>query len=171
LTVDIQALREVFYSQRGATMRKAILPLSITLLLVSLATALPRQTPAPPKSADADHARRSLAVNLLRTINTAEYAYKSTHGNFVPWDALLVSEEFKAHGMRFTTRNQAQLAGAQFSQGPEILPGWDLRMTLINSGAGYEVQLEDSNDKSCHYAAATDERGVIRQSKTIDCSI
>jgi hypothetical protein len=89
----------------------------------------------------------------------------------VPWDALLVSEEFKGQGLRFATRNEAQLAGAQFSPSPEILPGWTLRLNLINGGAGYDVQLEDNNDKSCHYAAVTDERGVIRQSKTIDCAI
>jgi hypothetical protein len=31
--------------------------------------------------------------------------------------------------------------------------------------------LEDKTDKACGYAAITDERGVIRQSKAIDCDI
>jgi hypothetical protein len=30
---------------------------------------------------------------------------------------------------------------------------------------------EDTMDKACGYAAVTDERGVIRQSKAIDCPI
>lgn len=36
---------------------------------------------------------------------------------------------------------------------------------------GYDLILEDLTDKSCGYALVTDERGIIRQGKTIDCAI
>jgi hypothetical protein len=46
-----------------------------------------------------------------------------------------------------------------------------LRLNLTADAQNYDVLLEDTTDKSCAYAAVTDERGVIRQSKAIDCPI
>jgi hypothetical protein len=54
---------------------------------------------------------------------------------------------------------------------PEILPGRSLRLNVTADGKGYDLILEDLTDKSCGYALATDERGIIRQSKNIDCAI
>lgn len=42
---------------------------------------------------------------------------------------------------------------------------------VTSDGKGYDVLLEDTTDKSCAYAAVRDERGIIRQSKAIDCAI
>ena len=58
-----------------------------------------------------------------------------------------------------------------FSDAPEILPGWNLRLNVHTDGQGYDVLLRDLMDEKCGYAALTDERGVIRQSKAIDCEI
>jgi hypothetical protein len=63
------------------------------------------------------------------------------------------------------------LVDARFSNGPDILPGWSLRLNLTADGQAYDLLLEDLTDKTCGYAALTDERGVIRQSKAIDCKI
>jgi hypothetical protein len=38
-------------------------------------------------------------------------------------------------------------------------------------GRGYDAMLQDLGDKTCGYAALTDESGVIRQSKAINCNI
>jgi hypothetical protein len=46
-----------------------------------------------------------------------------------------------------------------------------LRLDLTEDGKGYDVLLEDTTDKTCAYAALTDERRLIRQSKAIDCQI
>ncbi len=54
---------------------------------------------------------------------------------------------------------------------PEILPAWSLRLNVHADGKGYDVRLQDLTDKTCRYAALTDESGVIRQSKVIDCNI
>ena len=64
-----------------------------------------------------------------------------------------------------------QRAAAHFSKGPEILPGWTLRLNLTKDGKGYDLLLEDTSDEKRGYAAVTDERGIIRQSKAIDCPI
>src|SRR6266849_5689637 len=126
---------------------------------------------APTQSADNEHARRSVAINTLRAINTAEYAYKSRHGTFASWDVLIASEEFSGRGMHFAGQNEPQLANVHFAKAPQSLPGWALRLNVTSDGKGYDVSLEDKTDKTCGYAAITDERGLIRQSKTIDCDI
>lgn len=120
---------------------------------------------------DSDHAKRSLAVNLLRAINTAEMNYRLNHGSYAPWDVLLTSQEFTNVGMKWAAKNDPQLAELQLSKGPETLPGWSLRLDLNATGKGYDVILEDTTDKTCGYAAITDERGLIRQSKAIGCRI
>jgi len=111
-----------------------------------------------------------MAVGLLRSINTEEAGYRVGHGSYVGWDDLLASKEF----MEFEKECLAHIpefATAHFTRGPEILPGWRLRLNLTQGGQGYDLLLEDATDKKCGYAAATDERGVIRQSKWIDCPI
>ena len=54
---------------------------------------------------------------------------------------------------------------------PEILPGWNLRLNVHSDGQGYDLLLTDMTDEKCGYAVLTDENGVIRQSKAIDCEI
>src|SRR5260370_30412250 len=78
-------------------------------LMLAVATRLRGQT-APTQSADNEHARRSVAINTLRAINTAEYAFKSRHGTFASWDVLIASEEFSGRGMHFAVHNEPQLA-------------------------------------------------------------
>jgi hypothetical protein len=136
-----------------------------------LVLAVPQRGQSPTQSYDSVHARRSMAVNLLRAINTAEYPYKSKHGTFASWDVLVMSEEFNGQGMPFATQNAPQLANVHFSKAPEILPGWMLRLNVTSNRKGYDVLLEDETDKTCGYAVVTNESGLIRQSKTIDCDI
>jgi|HubBroStandDraft_1064217.scaffolds.fasta_scaffold24959_2 hypothetical protein len=145
--------------------------LIVPLLILAAAVPLSSQD-APAQTSEADHARHSVAINLLRAINTAEVGYKMKHGSYLNWDMLLASEEFSA-GKVITrlARYDAQLVDAQFSGGSEILPGWSLRLTLSADGERYDVMLQDTTGKNCGYAAITDERGVIWQAKTIDCEI
>ncbi len=144
---------------------------ALVMVGLVLVMAAPQRGQSPAKSYGGVHARRSVAINLLRAINTAEYPYKSKHGTFASWDALVTSEEFNGQGMPFATQNEPQLANAHFSKGPEILPGWMLRLNVTSDGTGYDVLLEDKTDKACGYAVVTNESGLIRQSKTIDCDI
>lgn len=145
---------------------------SLVAALVILATAAPISSQNTPDQAnDPDHAKHSLAVNLLRAINTAEMDYKNKHGVYASKDALLASSEFTGRDMVWAAKNDPQLANARVSNGPEVLPGWSLRLNLAADGNGYVVLLEDTTDKSCGYAAVTDESGVIRQSKMIGCKI
>ncbi|MGA2430532.1 MAG: hypothetical protein ABSH13_18690 [Candidatus Acidiferrum sp.] len=121
---------------------------------------------APAPGSDADSVKHTLAINLLRTINTAEADHKFRYGTYANWDDLLMNRDLA----KCAEQIAAQL-GAHLSKGPEIFPGWTLRLNLTNGGQGYDLLLEDTTDKPCRYAAGTDERGLIRQSKVIDCPI
>lgn len=148
-------------------MRTKSILFSIVLaaLLITTAKTLWSQD-APHSSSDTDRAKHVLAISLLRDINTAEFRYKTKHGAYASKDALLASDEFKGRLARIESMAKAPVSG-----GPEILPGWALRLNVTADGQGYDLLLEDTTDKSCAYAAVTDERGIIRQSKAIDCAI
>ena len=110
-----------------------------------------------------------VAIGLLRTINTAEVTYHARNGSFAAWKAL-VSDQPKYFD-EFLAIHGLQKANAHFSDAPEILPGWNLRLNVHLDGQGYEWLLRDMKDEKCGYAALTDESGIIRQSKAIDCEI
>jgi len=150
---------------------KAIASIAVLLALTLGVAASLRSQNAPARSSDAEHAKHSLAISLLRAINTAEADYKIKHGTYATWESLAASGEFLERGLKRAARNEPQLAGVKLSNGTEILPGWTLRLNLTADGKGYDLLLEDTTDKTCGYAAVTDERGLIRQSKAIDCQI
>ena len=152
-------------------MRSKSVLFSIVLIALFITTAQTLRSQNTPHSpSDADRAKRVLAISLLRGINTAEAEYKIKHGTYASKDALLASDEFKSSGMAWAVKNNPQLANVSLSSGPEVLPGWSLRLNVTADGQSYDLLLEDTTDKSCGYAAVTDERGVIRQSKAIDCA-
>jgi hypothetical protein len=153
-------------------MKPKSIPLIVVLLVLASALPLSSQNPPTP-TPDADYTKHFVAVSRLRNINTAELSYKYKHGgSYVSWDVLLSSEEFHASKViTMLAKIDPQLADAQFANGSEILPGWSLRLNLTGDGQAYDLMLEDLTDKACGYAAVTDERGVIRQSKAIDCKI
>jgi hypothetical protein len=145
----------------------------VVVLLMLVAAAPLSSQEAPSQTSEPDYAKHFIAISLLRNINTAEVTYKFKHdGSYAAWDALLTSEEFRASKViAGLAKIDPQLADAQFSNGAEILPGWSLRLNLTADGQAYDLMLEDLTDKACGYAAVTDERGLVRQSKVIDCKI
>jgi hypothetical protein len=56
-----------------------------------------------------------------------------------------------------------------YGSGPEIVPGWKLRLTVSKDGSAYDLSLEDVTDPKCGYAVMSDERGIVRQGKSVDC--
>ena len=143
-----------------------------SLLLVLLVVQTPQF--AQNTSIDAGTAmRHQVAISLLRTFNTAETVYHSENGSYATWQTLLSSypkqfDEFLARHSRVIFSG---LPPFQFNDPPEILPGWNLRLNVHSDGQGYDLLLTDMTDEKCGYAVLTDENGVIRQSKAIDCEI
>ena len=140
---------------------------SLVLLLGVLTPQFAQDTSTAP--ANADQARRRVAIGLLRTINTAEVVEHTTYGSYASWQTLLAHQPKYAN--KFLTMNYPEEANLLFGDMPEILPGWSLRFNVHADGQGYDVRLQSLTDKTCWYAALTDESGVIRQSKAIDCKI
>jgi hypothetical protein len=146
----------------------------VSFATVMLASLLGVQTPqfaqdAATSSAKPDQERRGDAIGLLRTINTAEAEEFINNGSYLSWSALFAHQPKYFNGWipKFYSENPHE----HFRDVPEILPGWNLRLNVHANGKGYDLMLQDSTDKTGGYAAVTDESGVIRQSKAIDCDI
>lgn len=140
----------------------------LVLFLGLLTSQFAQDTPTRPEKPDQD--RRLIAIGLLRTINTAEVgAYYAKNRQFVMWQTLL--SENPKYFDKFLAMNGLKESDVHFADPPEILPGWNLRLNVHPDGQGYDVLLRDMTDEKCGYAALTDESGVIRQSKAIDCEI
>jgi hypothetical protein len=151
-----------------------------SLLLVLLVVQTPQF--AQDTSIDPGKAHRhELAIGLLRTIGTAEATYHSENGSYATWQTLSSSyrkvfDDFLARHSEFyfgpqDTATRHILPPIQFNDPPQILPGWNLRLNVHSRGQGYDLLLTDMTDEKCGYAVLTDENGVIRQSKAIDCEM
>jgi hypothetical protein len=149
-------------------------PLVTVFLLTNLLFALALQAgpqKAAPQLSTHENQRRSFAINLLRAINNSELDYQKKHGAYANWDALMAENYFDQSGTKYVSEDFPTVAHALYGRGPEIVPGWKLRLNVSNNGKSYDALLEDVTDPKCGYAGLTDERGVIRQSKAIDCPL
>jgi hypothetical protein len=120
---------------------------------------------------DREKQRRSLAINMTRAINAAEANYKKNHGVYATWENLLANGDFTDAGTKWASESYPTVAHAMYGRGPEIVPGWKLRLNLSKDGSEYDLLLEDVTDPKCGYAVVSDNRGLIRQSKAIDCAL
>jgi len=124
-----------------------------------------------PTVQDRQREQHSLAVNIVRAINTAEANYRKKHGAYATWDTLMANGDFTDSGTKWAPESLPTVAHAMYGSGPEIVPGWKLRLTLSKDGTAYDLLLEDVNDPKCRFAVGSDDRGLIRQSKAIDCPV
>jgi hypothetical protein len=118
---------------------------------------------------DREHERHSLAVNIVRAINAAEANYKKTQGAYATWDTMLSNLDFTDSGTKWSSESYPTVAHAMYGSGPEIVPGWKLRLVISKDGHAYDLLLEDVSDSKCGFAIMSDDRGMIRQGKYIDC--
>jgi hypothetical protein len=129
------------------------------------------QKAASPTAMDRDRERRSLAVNIVRAINTAEANYKQKNGGYATWDTLISNGDFMDTGTKWAPESLPTVRHAMYGSGPEIVPGWKLRLTVSKTGNAYDIVLEDVNDPKCRFAVSSDERGLIREGRAIDCPL
>jgi hypothetical protein len=121
--------------------------------------------------ASRERERQSFAVNLARAINNAELNYKTKNDKYADWATLTGNGDFTETGTKWAPTGFPTVGHAMYSRGVEIVPGWKLRLNVSHEGKAYDLTLEDATDPKCNYAAITDERGLIRQSKVIDCPL
>jgi hypothetical protein len=79
-----------------------------------------------------DRLMRQLAINLLRTINTAEVVDQATYGLYSSWPTLLANNQ--AYFDKLIAMHRQQLPNVRFADLPEIFPGWNLRMNVHADG-------------------------------------
>lgn len=113
--------------------------------------------------------RRSFALNFARALNAAEADYFKQHQVYANWDTLIGLGYFSSSGTQWISPDFPTVAHALYGNGSEVVPGWRLRLHLSNKDKSYDVSIEDVNDAKCGYAVTTDERGMIRQGKSVDC--
>jgi type II secretory pathway pseudopilin PulG len=143
------------------------------LLIFAILTTAPQsyaQKPTVPVFSR-ENERRSFASNVLRAINNAELDYKTKHGSYATWETLVGNGYFGDTGTKFISEEFPTVAHALYGLGPEIVPGWKLRLNLSSSGKSYDALLEDVTDPKCGYAGLTDERGLVRHSKSVACAL
>ena len=124
---------------------------------------------AAPAISSREQERRSFAINLARAIQKAELDFKTKHGTYANWDSLIGNGYFTSTGTKWASPDFPTVGQALYGSGPEIVPGWRLRLSVSNNGNAYDLLLEDVTDPKCGYAALTDERGRIRQAKSLEC--
>jgi hypothetical protein len=113
--------------------------------------------------------RRSFAINLARAIQKAEVDFKAKHGTYGNWDSLMGNGYFTSTGTKWASPDFPTVGQALYGSGPEVVPGWRLRLSISNNGNSYDLLLEDVTDPKCGYAVQTDERGRLRQAKSLEC--
>jgi len=113
--------------------------------------------------------RHSFAQNFARALNAAEADYFKQHQVYANWDTLISLGYFSQSGTQWISQDFPTVAHALYGSGSEVVPGWRLRLHLSNKDKSYDVSIEDVNDLKCGYAVTTDERGMIRQGKSVDC--
>ena len=79
--------------------------------------------------------------------------------------------DFSSNGTKWAPADFPTVAHALYGNGAEIVPGWRLRLHLSKGDKAYDLLLEDVTDPKCGYAVFSDERGLIRQGKSIDCAL
>jgi TonB family protein len=108
------------------------------------------------------------AVNVVRLINTAEADYNSERGKYASWQDLLNSPSFQETLAR--TRNVYHLEKNALASGPEVIPGYQLRLAVSPGGDHYILSLEEAPFKDCTIFFYSDDRGIIQEGKNIGCS-
>jgi len=151
---------------RGKMQRAALL-----MILLLSCQAVIRAQKGSPVMADRERERRSFAQNLVKAINAAEADYRKKHDVFANWDTLLGIGDFSSNGTKWAPADFPTVAHALYGSGAEIVPGWRLRLQLSKGDKAYDLLLEDVTDPKCGYAVFSDERGLIRQGKSIDCTL
>lgn len=149
--------------------KKSLSVLSL-LLLFSLAAVVGAQKPSV-GVADREREQHSLAIVITRAINAAEANYMQKHETFANWDTLYGNGDFSETGTKWAPESFPTAAHAMYGRAREIVPGWKLRLNVSNNGKSYDLLLEDATDPKCGYAVVSDDRGVIRQSKFVNCPI
>ena len=128
-------------------------------LVIFAAIAATAQVPAPTPE-------RTLAVQVLRALNTAEVNYAHDAGHFGTWDDLRpVVAKWKSAATKGTWGEALQSLNTDSSDDP--LPGWKLRVMPAADGKHYTLSMH--KDQQCDVNGFSDDTGVIYLGTSLGC--
>ena len=137
---------------------------STVFLGLSLGPLVPQFALRASVTEDKSNESHATLIGFVRTINTAEAAEFAEHGAYASWPNLLAHQSEYLN--EWLTQHYLPGKNTHFSESPEVLPGWKLRLVTQTDGKGYVLLLEDVKDKT-GYAAVSDERAMIRECEYI----
>src|SRR5438874_13157159 len=124
------------------------------LIFILAVAALPAQAPGPLLPPEPE---RAMAISAMRMLNTAEMNFAAGAHHFGSFDDLRpVLAQWKADGR---THSFAGAVNALDLNGPDPLPGWELRVTVAADGLHYSLAVR--NGRYCDVNAFSDENGII----------
>jgi hypothetical protein len=108
---------------------------------------------------------RSLSVNVMRMLNTAQMNYYGDAKHFATWDELRpLIAKWKAEGNKAWA---ASLTLVNTESNDDPFPGWKLRVMVSPDGKHYSLSLR--NNEYCDVNTFSDEVGVIYTGTALGC--
>jgi hypothetical protein len=103
-------------------------------------------------------------VDVVRTINTAEYEYRRDHGSFAVWPDLYTSGTVEK-----VQKEVDQWAALPIAAGSQVIPGYMMNLLVSRDAGSYSVSLHEAGSNDCGFSVFSDESGLIYEGTVIDC--
>lgn len=144
------------------SMRAVAIGIVVSSALVCAALAMAHQQDVMTQATDIQ-----TGISLAKTVVTAEIVYSMSHGHsFVSWDELYRSPDTQKFWQ--PSSGQPNSPQTQISAGPEVIPGWTLRVLTSPDGKHFQVAVHKSGNK-CGLAVFIDESGLVYEAGYADC--
>ena len=114
-----------------------------------------RQQPAPTTMTS----KKASAVGLMRSLNTAEYAYRGNFGHFASLDTLLYEANYIHH-------NNPRVQGVA-DDGTDIVAGLKAVVVLAPAEDAYDITVYDMAKEDQGFTTFSDQSGLIYQGQPL----
>jgi hypothetical protein len=118
------------------------------------------------ESRGADFERQSLAVNLLRFVNTSQWKFRKDTQRYAGLSELVASESMVAIRQKYGKQKQIGPIMEMFTlESNQAVPGWLLDFKISDDGLSYVAVARDATGTAVG-TFATDQEGVIYQTQS-----
>ena len=132
---------------------KRVMNVAVFLLAVAM---LPAQSGT---EQNVDQLSSREALTMVRAINTIELSYRSSEGEYVPLEVLLLHPKFDDMGIAPTITDPYTVA----------IKDYKLSIVTFAEGEQYKLSLVPTGEPYCRLALFSDQIGVIYPGKGLGC--